>query len=125
MQDRDRVLATDEEGNCQPRPGRVRERVGLAAGSDLRVRQLGLEDQRRLAFSKSAGQVHAAVPHGQDVEAFSDRVGNEAEALMTDFYTRIWKNGEEPRSALRAAKRAARERGVPFRDWAGWMITGR
>jgi len=48
-----------------------------------------------------------------------------AEALMTDFYTRFWKNGEDPRSALRAAKRAARERGVPFRDWAGWLITGR
>ncbi|MFO1031189.1 MAG: CHAT domain-containing tetratricopeptide repeat protein [Planctomycetota bacterium] len=49
----------------------------------------------------------------------------EAQKLMTDFYTRLWKNGEEPRSALRAAKRAARERGAAFRDWAGWLITGR
>lgn len=48
-----------------------------------------------------------------------------AAALMTDFYTRLWKHGEEPRAALRAAQRAARKRGVPFRDWAGWMITGR
>jgi hypothetical protein len=47
-----------------------------------------------------------------------------AEDLMADFYTRLWKHGEDPRSALRAAKQAARERGVPFRDWAGWMITG-
>ncbi|MFO1031188.1 MAG: CHAT domain-containing tetratricopeptide repeat protein [Planctomycetota bacterium] len=49
----------------------------------------------------------------------------EAQKLMTDFYTRLWKNGEEPRSAMRAAKRAARERGAAFRDWAGWLITGR
>jgi len=49
----------------------------------------------------------------------------EAQKLMTDFYARLWEDREEPRRALRAAKRAARERGVAFRDWAGWMITGR
>ncbi|MCA8941488.1 MAG: CHAT domain-containing protein, partial [Planctomycetes bacterium] len=48
-----------------------------------------------------------------------------AEQLMADFYTRLWKRGEDPRAALRAAKDAAKQRGVPFRDWAGWMISGR
>lgn len=32
---------------------------------------------------------------------------------------------QDPREALRAAKKAARERGAAFRDWAGWMISGR
>ena len=44
---------------------------------------------------------------------------------MADFYPRLWKHGDDPRTALQAAKQAARTRGVPFRDWAGWMITGR
>ncbi|MFO1032403.1 MAG: CHAT domain-containing tetratricopeptide repeat protein [Planctomycetota bacterium] len=48
----------------------------------------------------------------------------EAQKLMIDFYTRLWKNGEEPRHALRSAKRASRERRAAFRDWAGWAITG-
>ena len=42
-----------------------------------------------------------------------------AQALMTDFYTRLWKSvegWEDPRSALRAAQQAAKERGVPFQD---------
>ncbi|MEO0752260.1 MAG: XdhC family protein [Pseudomonadota bacterium] len=33
--------------------------------------------------------------------------------------------GASPHAALRAAKRSARERGVPFRDWAGWVLSGR
>ncbi len=49
----------------------------------------------------------------------------EAQRLMSAFYTRLWRHGEEPRVALRAAKAAARQRGAPFRDWAGWVLTGR
>ncbi|MCA8943089.1 MAG: CHAT domain-containing protein [Planctomycetes bacterium] len=49
----------------------------------------------------------------------------QAERLMTDFYTRLWKKGEDPRTALRAAQEAARQRGAPFGDWAGWVISGR
>ena len=49
----------------------------------------------------------------------------EAETLMADFYARIWKQGQDPHTALREAKLAARQRGAAFRDWAGWMISGR
>ena len=49
----------------------------------------------------------------------------EAQKLMTDFYGRLWKEGQAPRDALRGAKAAARARGVAFRDWAGWAISGR
>lgn len=52
----------------------------------------------------------------------SDR---EAERLMRDFYTRLWRDGADPRTALREAQLAARERRAPFRDWAGWTLTGR
>ncbi|MFO1031186.1 MAG: CHAT domain-containing tetratricopeptide repeat protein [Planctomycetota bacterium] len=48
-----------------------------------------------------------------------------ADALMRDFYTRVWEGKQDPRVALRAAKKSAQERGAAFRDWAGWMISGR
>ncbi|MFO1031185.1 MAG: CHAT domain-containing tetratricopeptide repeat protein [Planctomycetota bacterium] len=48
-----------------------------------------------------------------------------ADAMMRDFYTRVWEGKQEPREALRAAKKAARARGAAFRDWAGWMVSGR
>ena len=48
-----------------------------------------------------------------------------ARELMADFYARMWRLGESPREALRAAQRSARQRGVPFGDWAGWVLTGR
>lgn len=48
----------------------------------------------------------------------------EAQKLMADFYARMWKDGAEPRTALRTAKQAAQARGAAFRDWAGWTITG-
>ena len=44
---------------------------------------------------------------------------------MADFYGRMWRKGEDPYTALRGAKRAAREGGAPFRDWAGWVLSGR
>ena len=47
------------------------------------------------------------------------------ESLMDDFYRRLWKNGEDPYQALRSARASARQRGAPFRDWAGWVLTGR
>ena len=45
--------------------------------------------------------------------------------LMIDFYTRVWKKGQDPHSALRAAKTRVDKRGALFRDWAGWVLTGR
>jgi CHAT domain-containing protein/tetratricopeptide (TPR) repeat protein len=50
---------------------------------------------------------------------------SEAERLMADFYRLMWEGGDDPMTALNAAKRLARERGAPFRDWAGWVLTGR
>jgi hypothetical protein len=49
----------------------------------------------------------------------------QAQQLMADFYNRLWKQGQDPRAALRGAQQAARKRGAPFRDWAGWVLTGR
>ena len=48
-----------------------------------------------------------------------------AEQLMADFYNRLWKRKQDPHLALRDAKKALREAGAPFRDWAGWVLTGR
>ena len=45
--------------------------------------------------------------------------------LMTDFYGRLWQKREDPHDALWAAKMALRAQGAPFRDWAGWVLTGR
>ena len=44
---------------------------------------------------------------------------------MSDFYSRMWRLGEDPRTALQKAKEAARRGGVPYGDWAGWVLTGR
>ncbi|HEX5051282.1 MAG TPA: tetratricopeptide repeat protein [Planctomycetota bacterium] len=49
----------------------------------------------------------------------------QAALLMADFYARLWQQRQEPRAALQAAKRAARQRGLAFRDWAGWALSGR
>ncbi len=49
----------------------------------------------------------------------------EAQKLMAGFYGCLWKDGQGPREALRGAKAVARTRGVPFRDWAGFVISGR
>ena len=48
-----------------------------------------------------------------------------AEKLMKDFYKRLWEHGDDPCTALRIAQQIAWRDQVPFRDWAGWMITGR
>ena len=54
------------------------------------------------------------------------RVGDqETSALMADFYRRLWVDGQDPYAALWSARIAARDRGVRFRDWAGWVLTGR
>lgn len=52
---------------------------------------------------------------------------NDARAgeIIADFYTRLWQHGQDPHPALRGAKLAAKERGAPFRDWAGWVLSGR
>jgi CHAT domain-containing protein len=54
------------------------------------------------------------------------KVGDEATMeLMVDFYRRLWVQKKEPHAALWEAKTQARARGAPFRDWAGWVLTGR
>jgi CHAT domain-containing protein len=54
------------------------------------------------------------------------KVGDEATMeLMVDFYRRIWVQKKEPHQALWEAKMAARAKGAAFRDWAGWVLTGR
>jgi CHAT domain-containing protein len=45
--------------------------------------------------------------------------------LMTGFYRHLWVEKTHPNAALWQAKMAARAKGVPFRDWAGWVLTGR
>lgn len=45
--------------------------------------------------------------------------------LMAEFYANLWDRGMDPHDALWAAKEATRRRGAPFRDWAGWILTGR
>lgn len=45
--------------------------------------------------------------------------------LMIDFYRRLWVLKQDPHRALWDAKMEARRRGVPFRDWAGWVLSGR
>jgi CHAT domain-containing protein len=52
-------------------------------------------------------------------------VGDDAtRELMVDFYRRMWKGGSDPHTALWEARTAARASGAPFRDWAGWILTG-
>jgi CHAT domain-containing protein len=54
------------------------------------------------------------------------KVGDEATMeLMVDFYRRLWVRKQDPHAALWEAKMAARKKGAPFRDWAGWVLTGR
>jgi CHAT domain-containing protein len=54
------------------------------------------------------------------------KVGDEATMeLMIDFYRRLWVQKKEPHTALWEAKMEARRKGAPFRDWAGWVLTGR
>ena len=53
------------------------------------------------------------------------RVGDDnTRKLMVDFYRRMWQEQQSPRNALWAAKTKARKDGMPFRDWAGWVLTG-
>jgi CHAT domain-containing protein len=54
------------------------------------------------------------------------KVGDEATMeLMVDFYRRLWAQRKEPHQALWETKMAARAKGAAFRDWAGWVLTGR
>jgi CHAT domain-containing protein len=54
------------------------------------------------------------------------KVGDEATMeLMVDFYRRLWVQKKAPHVALWEAKVEARRKGAPFRDWAGWVLTGR
>jgi hypothetical protein len=54
------------------------------------------------------------------------KVSDEAtKDLMLDFYRRLWVQKEEPHTALWEAKMEARRKGAAFRDWAGWVLTGR
>jgi len=53
------------------------------------------------------------------------RVGDEdARELMVEFYRRVWAGRESKAEALWNAKRAMRERGVPAREWAAWVLYG-
>jgi hypothetical protein len=54
------------------------------------------------------------------------KVGDEATMeLMVDFYRRLWVQKKAPHAALWEAKMAAQRKGAAFRDWAGWVLTGR
>ncbi len=44
--------------------------------------------------------------------------------LMTDFYRRLWVERSPVAVALWNAKKAARAKGWPIRDWSGWILTG-
>ncbi|MEM7200632.1 MAG: tetratricopeptide repeat protein [Planctomycetota bacterium] len=46
-------------------------------------------------------------------------------ALMSGFYRRLWSDKMDPHRALWEAKMEARENGEPFRNWSGWLLTGR
>jgi CHAT domain-containing protein/tetratricopeptide (TPR) repeat protein len=48
-----------------------------------------------------------------------------AQALMIEFYDRLWRQRHSPGQALRGAKAAARARGAAFRDWAAFVLSGR
>jgi CHAT domain-containing protein/tetratricopeptide (TPR) repeat protein len=48
----------------------------------------------------------------------------EARRLMSDFYRRLW-SGVAPQEALWLARMAARRQGSPYRDWAGFVLSGR
>ncbi|MFN0008639.1 MAG: CHAT domain-containing protein [Planctomycetota bacterium] len=53
------------------------------------------------------------------------RVGDQAaRELMVEFYRRVWEGGESKAEALWNAKRTMRERGVPAREWAAWVLYG-
>lgn len=89
-----------------------------ACESSLGVRQAGdgLASLRAAFHSAGARFVVASL------WSVSDRA---TEQLMLDFYERLWRRGDSPAQALRAAKQAARERRAPLREWAGWVLTGR
>jgi hypothetical protein len=57
-----------------------------------------------------------------DVRALLWKIGDAATMqLMLDFYRRLWLQKQDPHAVLWQAKAAARQRGAPFRDWAGWV----
>jgi hypothetical protein len=45
-----------------------------------------------------------------------------ATAIATPLYEGVWTRSESLPTALQHAKRALRERGLPLRTWAGWVI---
>ncbi len=89
-----------------------------ACETSLGVRQAGsgLASLRQAFHAAGARFVLATLWRVDDEEAAN---------LMTDFYSRVWKQGQDPRTALRAAKATARKRGTPYRDWGGWVLAGR
>ena len=98
------------EGNLAAAAQRIEQRaLGVRRGGT------GLASLRQAFHAAGARFVLASLWRVNDVHA---------EELMADFYTRLWKQHEDPAVALRGAKQAAKQRGVPFRDWAGWMISG-
>nr|MCU0867028.1 CHAT domain-containing protein [Planctomycetota bacterium] len=88
-----------------------------ACDSSLGVRQAGsgLASLRQSLHAAGARYVLATLWKVDDKIAAD---------LMTDFYTRLWQQGQDPHAALRAAKAKAMKSGSPFRDWAGWALTG-
>ncbi len=89
-----------------------------ACETSLGVRQAGsgLASLRQAFHAAGARFVLATLWRVDDEEAAN---------LMTDFYSRVWQQGQDPHTALRAEKVAARKRGAAFRDWGGWVLTGR
>ena len=89
-----------------------------ACDSSLGVRQAGsgLASLRQSFHAAGARYVLATLWRVDDKVAAD---------LMIDFYTRVWQQGQDPHSALRAAKTRVDKRGALFRDWAGWVLTGR
>jgi hypothetical protein len=89
-----------------------------ACNTSLGIRRAGAKLASLRSAFHSAGARHVLSTLWEIHDA-------QAQQLMADFYNRLWKQGQDPRAALRGAQQAARKRGAPFRDWAGWVLTGR
>ena len=89
-----------------------------ACDSSLGVRRAGQGYASLRAALQGAGARHVLTSLW--------KVGDEQTMeLMVDFYRRLWVEKKAPHAALWEAKMAARKKGAAFRDWAGWVLTGR
>lgn len=89
-----------------------------ACETSLGVRRAGQ------SFASLRGAFHAA--GARYVLTTLWKVGDEqSKDLMTNFYRLIWRDKMGPHEALAAARSSIREKGATFRDWGGWVLTGR